>query len=134
LANIAPESQLTRKSGLIETIAIKQDWNQTLLNKSYEIMLNAKQKLECYWIKTVNDQDIDEPIGYPNVDQIYKPMVKKCISSEDSNNITSHAFVVTIISLIAIIIAIIIAFGLHYMYKRRAPVINRNRLIEFNNL
>ena len=57
----------------------KKDWNQSALDQSYQFMLKAKQKLECYYIKTENDIEFDELIGYPEVKQIYKPPERGCL-------------------------------------------------------
>ena len=102
----------------------KRDWNQTLLDQSYQLMLKAKQHLECYVIKAESDLEFDEPIGYPEVRQIYKPPERQCLMKHNSIEIHSNLTIVLLIAFIAITIAVIIASVLLY-FRRSSRLHNR---------
>ena len=129
LADIEDRTDLTQNSGLIDYISSKHDWNQRVLNKSYDIMISAKQKMECYWIKADDDIELGS-VGYPQLKQLYKPPESQCNLREDQDTIISHFSNVVIISIIAITIAVIIAVLLVYYRRRiRSPSTNHNRLV-----
>ena len=125
LAAIPDKVHLTLN--LPDYLAQKQDWNQTVLDKSTQIMLKAKQRIECYWVKTDDDIELSELIGYPEVKQLYEPKEKLCLLSESLNTIDSHLMIVAIIAFIAITISFAIVFVSIY-YRRRTPE-NHNRLV-----
>ena len=76
-------------------------------------------------IKTENDIEFDELIGYPEVKQIYKPPERQCLMKQDLHNIYSHFTNVLIITFISITIAIIIVFVLLYFRRRNNRYHNR---------
>ena len=119
LGGIDSKTVLT-KQYLIE----KRDWNQTVLDQSYQVMLEAKQHLECWLIKAENDLEFDEPIGYPEVRQIYKPPERQCLLIHNSIEIHSNLTNVLLIAFIAITIAVIIVSVLLY-FGRKSYRFNR---------
>ena len=128
LADIEDLKDLTLNSGLIDYISSKHDWNQTVLNKSYDIMISAKQKMECYWIKAKDDIELGS-VGYPQLKQLYKPPEIQCNLRENQDTVVSHFSNVVIISIIAIIIAVSIALILVYYSRRRRITSNHNLLV-----
>ena len=125
LAAIPDKVHLTLN--LPDYLAQKQDWNQTVLNQTKQIMLKAKQKVECYWVKTDTDIELSELIGYPEIKQLYEPKEKLCRLSGSSDTISSHLMIVAIIAFIAITISFVIVFVSIY-YRRKRPSIH-NRLV-----
>ena len=128
LADIEDRTDLTLNSGLIDYISSKHDWNQTVLNKSYDIMISAKQKMECYWIKQDDDIELGS-VGYPQLKQSYKPPESQCKLRENSYSIDSHFSNVIIIAIITIIIAVSIALILVYFRRRKSAANIHNRMI-----
>jgi hypothetical protein len=92
-------------------------------------MLKSMQKPECYWIKTDNDIEIDSLIGYPEIDEIYKPIENECHTSsesKDQNNSNFDIWFSLVISLILISLIIII----YIKFRGKPKLITRsNRLI-----
>ena len=110
----------TRPS-LTEYLSEKQDWNRSVLNRSHEIMLRARQTQHCYWIKTDYDKDIEEGVGYPQLTQIFSPPQMQC---NGNNEMEEHSSSVAIIISVAIIVIVLIVVTLVY-FRKRTKYINR---------
>lgn len=124
LADISEDSPQDVGQSLTEYVSEKQNWNQTVLNSSHQIMLTSRQTLQCYWIKADEDQDIEEWIGYPELTQTYSPPQMQCGIAD---KVEGHFFSVATILTIAIFLVIAIALTL--VWVRRRDLKYENRLI-----
>jgi len=114
-------------SGFTEQIV--KNLNASKEVDSKNIMLKSMQKPECYWLKTEDDIEIDSLIGYPQIDEIYKPIENECYTGRESkhqNNSNFDIWFSLVISLILISLIIII----YIKFRGKPKLITRsNRLI-----
>ncbi|XP_054152477.1 DBH-like monooxygenase protein 2 homolog [Oppia nitens] len=134
LADISFDSDnsVNEKIGLNlqQYISRKQDWNQTLLDNSYDIMLNITQQLECFWIKTGNE--FVGTIGYPNIQHVYRPTERECRitkSAETDDNFTQHSFIVIMFAIASVVTAIILAIIFSYRHREEPTNNGRNNTL-----
>ncbi|CAG2116969.1 unnamed protein product, partial [Medioppia subpectinata] len=110
---------------LTNYLAAKQDWDQTHLDQSYNIMLNLTQSLECYWYKT--GDEYEGPVGYPPIERVFKPpALESCLAIDVY---TKHSIIVSLISLVSVVVAITIAVYMVYKHRHRFQDPPRNRLV-----
>lgn len=104
----------------------KTDWDQSLLNNSNYIISDAKQKPQCYWIKSQADVELHSLIGYPQINQIYSPPEYECqynnvgIDKYSSESGSKTLWIIFVITFLVVCILVTISIGkCHFGYGFR---------------
>ncbi|XP_054153127.1 DBH-like monooxygenase protein 1 [Oppia nitens] len=117
IKSMANMSESTSDSQVMEYLLNKQNWDVMDVNKSQHLMTGGKHNVECHMIPTDTAKQIKEVIGYPNVEQIYRPIRSQCKASNELNN--GLPVVYTIVLSIIVMLLIIGALFAFYAYRNR---------------